>query len=112
MMEERVKLTDDKTMCLDLDKLIARCFDECEQVGYLLKSGTKRVIVNQEELVKHIQKTIIGELFELEICRRLAPIFREAERLSRDFSYLEARDAQEKMMLSMRIGQADSGSDR
>lgn len=90
--------TDRKTV-FDLEPIIRRCFEEAKKMGYIndkkltasaegieVKEGISfPQIVNQDELVHHIALTVVGELYEFEIIRRIAPIFRENRALSADF---------------------------
>lgn len=84
---------DHKTI-FDLKEIIERCFEEGKKAGYIQnftieEFGGKKTeamrIVNQTDLVQYISMTIIGELYELELIRRIAPIFRENRALTKDF---------------------------
>ena len=86
--------TDRKTI-FDLEPIIKRCLEESKKMGYikdqvvidpgLFAQATIQYLANQDELVHHIALTIIGELYEFEIIRRISPLFRENRALSADF---------------------------
>lgn len=82
--------TPDRKTVYDLQSIIERCFEEAKKLGYVRTIDKESippvdVIHNQEELVKHIALTVIGELYEFEIIRRIGPLFRENRALSHDF---------------------------
>jgi len=81
-------MSDRKTI-FDLQSIIEKCFEDCKKMGYLLEyrgaDGERLLVVNQTDLINHIRLTVIGELYELEIIRRIAPIFREHRALTTDF---------------------------
>lgn len=101
----------------ELELVIERCFEEAEKVKYIEKRiiagrpneepEEKEVlaIVNSMELIKHISKTIIGELYEFEISRKLGPFFRMLRSLESDCKYIEGKHAQEYSDLGRRIGE-------
>ena len=95
----------------DMEKIIKRCFEEAREAGYLkpiLSSddslAERDVIVNEIELAKHISMTLIGELVEFELIRRISPIFRAVEGIRTQFSYLDGRQAMEADVQNLRIG--------
>jgi len=92
----------------DLENIIERCFEECVKSEYIQKQITAErdeiaVIVNRDEVVKHISKTIIGELHELEVIRRISPIFREFRRLEKDFQHFDDLQKLEGDLQTLRI---------
>jgi hypothetical protein len=93
----------------DLEELIGRCLEECVASGYIQKSQvadstvTHETIINRVETLKHISKTIIGELLEFEIIRRWAPWEREHKRLDADLQHIVEREAQYRQLLGLRI---------
>lgn len=78
---------EDRKTVFELESIIARCFEEAKKVGYIknLQNTEYDYVENQRELIHHISMTVIGELYEFEIIRRIAPIFRENRALSADF---------------------------
>jgi hypothetical protein len=95
---EEKNLQQDRKTVFDLPEIIVRCFAEAKKLGYisdylgateeLVVQGRQipvPIIVNQNDLAHHISRTIIGELYELEIIRRIVPIFRENRALTHDF---------------------------
>jgi hypothetical protein len=97
--------TDRKTI-QDLERIIERCLNESEQAGdikTLPKLGDHKVLVNRDEVIRHISKTIIGELFEFEIIRKLAPTFRQFRSLERDLFYIEERESAASEMNKLRV---------
>ena len=101
----------------ELQSLIERCLEEVERAGYIKSSSVletdvngpglteRKILVNQEEIVKHIANTIYGELYELEMIRRMAPIFREFYRLAEDFKMIDERDQKRVNLAGLRIGE-------
>lgn len=96
----------------DLEQLITRCFKELEESKDIKKekiyddpkvTDTRTVIVNEENVARHISMTIIGELQELEVVRKLAPWFRQMRSLERDMEYIEMRQAAATSLLGLRI---------
>ena len=100
-----------KKMQFDIPSIIARCFDECKEAGYIesvvaVKAGVHSdvdSIVNPTAIAEHISKTLIGELLEFEIMRRLAPIYREDERIKRDLQLIEAEHVRHANLAGLRI---------
>lgn len=97
----------------DIHRLVERALDECVEAGHIIKVPYSRGEVGVEDsifafasradAIKHIAFTIQGELFELELCRRLSPIFRGVARLAKDFQYLDDRGRVIKQLASLRI---------
>lgn len=85
----------DRKTVYDLTSIIERCFEESKKMGYI--RTVKRAdpepdeatniyyIEHKDDLVKHIALTIVGELYEFEIIRRIGPILRENRALTHDF---------------------------
>jgi hypothetical protein len=97
----------------ELQSLVSRCIDEAEKAEFIIEltipsadpavEKKVKVLLNKEELVKHISRTIVGELFELEIIRRLAPVFREVKRLCNDFELLDIKEQERINIQGLRI---------
>ena len=92
----------------ELQSLVERCFDEVERAGFIKKvpPGAEfqhMVVVNRQEVINHIANTIIGELYELEMIRRMAPMFREVSRLAHDFELLDEREQKRIDLSGLRI---------
>jgi len=110
-----------KTTVFELEDLVKRCFAELRRTDSLGTAKIRRkgmtdsdyieqtadTILNEDEVCKHIAKTVIGELYELEICRKIGPMFRMMDQLTRDFAYLDAAQAKETALLGLRIGPID-----
>ncbi len=105
---------DPRKTVFDLQELIQRCFNEAKEAGLIKKAAREfyddaqlpigqTLIINERDLVKHIALTIVGELHEFEVIRRIAPLFREVNRLQSDFRYFEEREAADQQMRSLRI---------
>jgi hypothetical protein len=99
----------------DMKELIERCFRECEESGHIKvtkKDGPAtalgsevRTIVNLIGICDHIYKTLMGELLEFEIIRKLGPTYRTFRSIERDLERIETRSAIEANIPSLRIGQ-------
>jgi hypothetical protein len=86
---------DDRKTVYDLQSIIERCFEEGKKMGYIktrdiinapeAENERLTIVANQFDFVKHIALTIVGELYEFEIIRRISPIFRENKALTMDF---------------------------
>lgn len=103
----------------ELQALVHRCFEEAEKAGFIKAYQTAappgvevsehavgytlKAITNKDELVKHISRTIVGELYELELIRRIAPIFREVKRLTSDFEFLDVKEQERINISGLRI---------
>jgi len=97
----------------NLEGIVERCLAEAEEAGYLKRIAFHRTtgeetsvvpgIVNRLELVKHISKTIIGELHEFEVIRRISPVFREFKRLAEDFAFFDEQQAEYQRLLATRV---------
>jgi hypothetical protein len=96
----------------ELQTLVERCFDELEGNEFISKLETteagpgQKVIVNRQEVINHIANTIIGELHELEMIRRFAPMFREINRLAKDFEMLDEKEQLRANLSGLRIAPA------
>lgn len=97
----------------EMEDIIQRCFEECISAGYVERvddaSAKKKVdvIINKLELARHISKTLMGELLEFEMCNRLAPYFREHNRLQRDSEFLADKQAQFNAQQGLRINPSE-----
>ena len=105
----------------ELQDLVRRCLDELEQAQAIKKLDEQEtrvatfeveslkdmesvlVITDREQIIQHISNTIIGELYELEIIRKMAPIFREVRRLTDDFNMLDDREQKRINLAGLRI---------
>jgi hypothetical protein len=89
---------EDRKTIFNLDEIIARCIKEAKTMGYIddkatcivgegieEKAPVPPLLVNEHDFIKHLSRTIIGELYEFEIIRRITPIFRENRALTHDF---------------------------
>ena len=105
---------DQRTTIYDLQKIIERCFLECEEAKYIRRrtvmssdpnteNSVEFVLVSRTEVEKHISMTVIGELMELEMIRKLSPIFRGVARLAEEFQYLDDRGRVAQQMAGLRI---------
>ena len=111
-MEQQVE----RKTVFDLERLIKRCFEESEKSGDIKPASgwgdrNSKVLVNSDAVAKHISMTIIGELFELEIVRKIAPMFRQFRSLERDLSYVEERQAADTALLGLRIATPEPKTD-
>jgi len=111
----------DRKTVFDLEQIIKRCFEESTKAGDIqvldehnteiatfevpaLEDRTNiTLLVNIDNVAIHISRTIIGELYELEVVRKLAPFFRQFRSMERDLMYLEERQAADTAMLGLRI---------
>jgi len=83
-----------KQTIYQLEKLIERCLNESERAGDLAVANPTakvkhRILINEDNVIRHISMTIIGELHELEIIRKMGPMFRQFRSVERDFFFLE-----------------------
>lgn len=86
-----------------LEQIVKRALEECVQAGTIRKEVVEDNHFNIDAAASHISQTIIGELHELEIIRRLAPIFREIPRLVKDFQLIDAEQATESHRAALKI---------
>jgi len=109
-----LQLPDRPTM-LDLEKIVERCLRESLEAGRFLSNSQYTNEIDQAAFHKsleqsidfmvvsqHIAKSVIGELYEFEIIRKLAPIFRMIPQLKGDFEYIDDRFKQEEKLRSLR----------
>jgi len=54
-------------------------------------------------LYKHIALTIVGELHELEVIRKIGPMFRMIESLKEDFRIFDERGQEDYRIRNLRI---------
>lgn len=105
----------------ELQDVIRRCLDELEEaeaikklskgetdianfeISSLASMESILVIADREQIIQHISNTIIGELYELEMIRKMAPIFREVGRLVDDFGMLDEREQKRINLAGLRI---------
>lgn len=97
----------------ELQDLVRRCLDELEQAEAIKKERyqlashlevhDRLVITDREQVIQHIANTIIGELYELEMIRKIAPIVREVRRLTDDFNMLDDRETKRINLAGLRI---------
>lgn len=99
----------------ELQDLVRRCLDELEQASAIETQsflettengqGTveRKVIADREQIIQHISNTIIGELYELEMIRKIAPMVREVGRLIDDFGMLDERETKRINLAGLRI---------
>lgn len=111
-MDQPVKKTQ-----FEMEEIATRCLEEAVQAGYIIvynmdvkiagkslgEPFKKKVIINEAELVKHICKTIIGELLEFDLIRRIAPIYREEKRIEKDLDFIAGKHMAEASFASLRI---------
>lgn len=92
----------------ELQSLIERCFAECKEANFIAANlETKQtILLNEGEVINHIANTIIGELHELEMIRRIAPMFREVRRLEGDFNMLDDKEQQRINLAGLRIAKS------
>lgn len=113
---ELKKDTKPEVTTYELQDLIRRCLDELEQAQAIEKRPIPEkgqglipimkeslVIQDREQIIQHIANTIIGELYELEMIRKMAPIFREVRRLTDDFNMLDDRETKRVNLAGLRI---------
>ncbi len=95
----------------EMKAIINRCFEECKDAGHTISydtvgpHGVITVLINQDAIADHISKTLIGELLELEILRKLSPLFRQFRSIEKDLQFLDEQAARESGFQSLRIGQ-------
>lgn len=109
----------------EMKELVERCFKECEEAGHIQvknRASTdisdvekmhktlevyfvkERVIVNVSEIADHISKTIIGELLEFEILRKLSPLFRSLRSIENQMKFLDDKQAFQANLPGIRLG--------
>lgn len=98
----------------DLEEIVKRCFAECVDAKCIEIEGqtdkhamgsTAKIIINEDQVASHISKTIIGELLEFEIIRRMTAVSREAPRIDRDLEYITSMERIHNEKLGIRIGE-------
>lgn len=105
----------------EMKEIIERCFEECERAGqikrlskqeqYIAEFETNRyddifehpIIVNLDGVCDHISKTLIGELLEFEILRKLGPVIRQQRSIERDIEILEKKHMEVMGLQELRI---------
>lgn len=86
-----------------LEQIVKKALEECVQAGSIRKEVVEDNHFNMDAVANHISQTVIGELHELEIIRRLAPIFREIPRLVRDFEHVDTEQTADSRRGSLKI---------
>jgi hypothetical protein len=71
--------------------------------GGALTSISAQVIAEERKLAEHIALTIVGELQELELIRKIAPMFRMFRQLEQNFLELDSATEHEAKMRSLRV---------
>lgn len=87
----------------DLKKLIERCFEECERNGAIVEANNTKILLRPMVVSEHITRTIIGELYELEILRKLGPLMRQQKAIESDMKMLEERSDEEWKLAQRRV---------
>lgn len=85
-----------------LNEIVEKALKECREAK-LIRPDFEGGIVISQEAAEHISKSVIGELHELEIIRRLAPIFREIPRLVKDFQLVDAEQTTDSHRAALKI---------
>lgn len=85
----------------DMGGIIERCYKEAIETG-IAEEGKEGVllILDRSAFALHLQKTLIGELLEFEIIRRLSPIFREIPRLDSDLNLIHRKLEEHNRLIS------------
>lgn len=96
---------------LDLKEIITRCVKESEDAGHItniteLNGKVIKGLINEDAFCDHVAKTVIGELHELEIIRKLAPMFRMFRSIERDMEFIENRQVAEQNIANLRINKS------
>jgi len=107
----------------NLRELVERCLDEARKSGFIIVSqGTPvseiprdvkvegkmqefiqaQVIADERKLAEHIALTIIGELRELEVLRKVAPMFRAFRQIENDLNELDVVAVEEFKLRNLR----------
>lgn len=95
----------------ELRDLVRRCFEECKKnkaitlVSPGLLGKEVEALTDKNAVIEHIAKTIIGELFELEILRKLGPTIRQQKSIEADMEFLEKRADEEWRRQNLRVGE-------
>ena len=89
-MESRVTI-------FQLQELVERAIQECVEADYIHGE------VNAIESAKHISKTVIGELVELEVLRKIQAISRTQKEVSKDLEFLDSVVIEEHKKINLRI---------
>jgi hypothetical protein len=106
------EMSDDPKTIYELKEIIERCFKECEEAGFIRFIGFHHegkefpptfVLVNPGGVADHISKTIIGELMEFEVLRKLAPMFRTFRSIEANMKYLDDKQTFQSQLPGIRI---------
>lgn len=94
----------------EMKEVIQRCLKECKEAGYIasfktINAGEVETIVSQDAIADHISKTLIGELLEFEIIRKLSPVIRQQRSIERDLFLLDEKQKLESSFPNLRIGE-------
>ena len=91
----------------NLRELIQRCFDEGKKAGFLLEynaaDGPRVILQDEFKLTQHIALTIVGEMKELEIVRKVGPMFRMFRELEGNFKELDDAATADFKLRNMRV---------
>jgi len=85
------------TLAVDLQVLVERAVHE------YYKSLEKDQASSIAEMAKHVANTVNGELHELEIIRKIAPIIRMIPGLQSDFKLIDDRLAEVARIQNLRL---------
>ena len=89
----------------EMDSIIYRCYEEAIETGIAkINSATSIIILDKAAFSSHLQKTLIGELLEFEIIRRISPIFREFPRLENDLNLIHRKLDEHNRLISTKVG--------
>ena len=96
---------------LDLEEIVKRTLNECVEAKMISAEGDGLLYVQTEKVAKHIALSIIGELHELEVLRKIGPVIRAINSIIRDFEFFDEVERNYQKVMAAKIGQQEGGQD-
>lgn len=94
---------------LDLEEIVGRALSECVEAKMISAEDEGALYLETPKVAKHIAMTIIGELHELEVLRKIGPVIRAVSSLIKDFEFFDEVERNYQKLMATRVGQQEGG---
>lgn len=106
-----MKEPSERKTVLDLEEIVGRALSECVEAKMISAEGESLLYVETEKVAKHIALTVIGELHELEVLRKIGPVIRAVNGILKDFEFFDEVERNYQKLMATRVGQQEGGQD-
>ena len=96
---------------LDLEEIVKRTLNECVEAKMISAEDEGALYMETAKIAKHISLSIIGELHELEVLRKIGPVIRAINSIIRDFDFFDEVERNYQKAMAAKIGQQEGGQD-